>query len=260
MKSWNVWLISPPSAHAAGYAADARRLVSSVHAFAQSSIGTWFVVSWESCWRCAFSRMCCNAGTEDRTSPGIAGEPRVEFSVQQPGAAGSRLGHSVGNAVSHHLGYVSRQQSHGGAPFYNRVAFRSASFCCCCWRGTLLPWGQRRSKHTAEFCAAGDCAVATVSVPGSGVNPWANANFRSSFLCGSGICRIAAVMTAILSEFCAGRVISRQTGRNICGTWLLTRRNRGATADTLCTSASDRGGGSGGPLRSPQRGEQLGLP
>jgi len=35
---------SPLSADAAGHAADARRLVSSVHAFAQSSIGTWFVV------------------------------------------------------------------------------------------------------------------------------------------------------------------------------------------------------------------------
>ena len=51
---------------------------------------------------------------EERAQTGIAGFARVEFSVQQPAAAGGLLHRAVGHVLPHPLGVGAGTQSHGG--------------------------------------------------------------------------------------------------------------------------------------------------
>ena len=102
MKSWNVWLIfSTFLLTLLGTLLTRAGLVSSVHAFAQSSIGTWFVVFMGIVLAvCIFTYILQREPPEERAPPGVAGQPRVELPVQQSGAADGLLCDSVGNAVS----------------------------------------------------------------------------------------------------------------------------------------------------------------
>ena len=115
MKSWNVWLIfSTFLLTMLGTMLTRGGLVSSVHAFAQSSIGTGSWSSWASCWRCASSLTFCSAAISRASTLGVAGQPRVELSVQQSGAADGLLRHSVGNALPHPVGICRGREGDGG--------------------------------------------------------------------------------------------------------------------------------------------------
>ena len=163
MKMWNMWLIFTTFLLAIfGTFLTRSGVVSSVHAFAQSSIGTWFV------WFLAIAFATCvyffvlNRETLKQRAPaGIAGLARVELPVQQPGAAGVVLRGAVGHAVSGAVGVghgieghrrsavlQSRERAHRnlpGVPDRRRVR---------CWRGVRLrstassatSSGRRRSR------------------------------------------------------------------------------------------------------------------
>ena len=97
MKSWNVWLIFTTFLLTLlGTLLTRAGLVSSVHAFAQSSIGTWFV------WFmglvlavCLLTYFQAARPPEDRKPPGLGRQPRSQLPVQQHDPAG-RLRHGAG--------------------------------------------------------------------------------------------------------------------------------------------------------------------
>ena len=101
MKSWNVWLIFATFLLTIlGTTLTRGGLVSSVHAFAQSSIGT-LVYRFHG--RCAggvhLHLHPAARPPEERPPDRVARQPRVQFPVQQPGAAHSLLRHPVGHAL-----------------------------------------------------------------------------------------------------------------------------------------------------------------
>ncbi len=112
MKSWNVWLIfSTFLLTMLGTLLTRAGLVSSVHAFAQSSIGKLVHHLHGHRARGVHLHLHFAArAPQDRASSGIAGKPRVEFPLQQPGAAHGLLCDSLGHAVPHHFGICAGQQ------------------------------------------------------------------------------------------------------------------------------------------------------
>ena len=115
MKMWNMWLIFTTFLLAIfGTFLTRSGVVSSVHAFAQSGIGIWFV------WFLAMSfrhlRVLLRAQSrdaEERAPAGVAGLARVELPVQQPGAAGGVLRGAVGHAVPGAVGVGDGIEGHG---------------------------------------------------------------------------------------------------------------------------------------------------
>jgi len=139
MKSWNVWLSSPRSADAAGHAADARGLVSSVHAFAQSSIGTWFVVFMGLCWRLHVHLYLqrSHLKSEHHLESLVSRESSFLFNNLVLLTACSD---SVGNAVPDPSEYVVGNKVTSRS-VYNRVAVPIGIFLLFLTGvGPLLPW------------------------------------------------------------------------------------------------------------------------
>ena len=234
MKSWNVWLIfSTFLLTLLGTLLTRAGLVSSVHAFAQSSIGTWFMVFMGIVLAvCIFTYILQRNHLKSRTPPRVAGEPRVELSLQQSCAADRLLRDSVGHAVPHPQRVCRRQQGHGGrARSITAWPFPSACFCCfspvwdrCC-RGARL----RYAPFAATLCCRSIALWAMVIVCFAvGVRPWKDGAFDpGNFYALVAFALSASVMAAILSEFFRGAgVISKQTGKNLAAAmYLLTRRN-----------------------------------
>jgi len=84
MKSWNVWLIFSTFMLAIlGTLLTRSGLVSSVHAFAQSAIGTWFWVFLVIVLAvCLFTYILQRRPSENRAQAGVAGLARIELPVQ----------------------------------------------------------------------------------------------------------------------------------------------------------------------------------
>ena len=134
MKVWNVWLVfSTFMLCILGTLLTRSGVVSSVHAFAQSSIGNWFV-----------GFLGCDSGCvpggvrqesrlfEERESAGFAGVARVEFSVQQFDFAGFLRGGFVGHAVSGVFGVAVGIADQRRDAIFQQGEF-SASGCCYCF-------------------------------------------------------------------------------------------------------------------------------
>ena len=126
MKNWNVWLIfSTFLLSILGTLLTRSGIVSSVHAFAQSSIGNWFVrLPRRSCSWSASSPSSCSATT-------CKSEHKLESLVSRESSflfnnlllARGLLHGAVGNAVPGPERVCARQPKVTvGAPFYNRVA------------------------------------------------------------------------------------------------------------------------------------------
>ncbi len=149
MKQWNVWLIfSTFMLSILGTLLTRAGLVSSVHAFAQSSIGRWFVTFPGDHHGGLPVHLHSEPGpSEVGSSHRVAGEPRIELPVQQPGAAGGLLHDPVGNAVSVLSEYIEGTKTTVGAPFYNHIAVPIGVFLLLltgvgpllAWRASLLP-------------------------------------------------------------------------------------------------------------------------
>jgi cytochrome c-type biogenesis protein CcmF len=233
MKSWNVWLIfSTFLLTLLGTLLTRAGLVSSVHAFAQSSIGTWFYV-----FMVIVLGVCIFTFVLQRNH--LQSEQRVESLVSRESsflfnnlvlltACFVILWGTLFPIISE---YVQGTKVTVGAPFYNRVAIPIGLFLLFLTGvGPLLPWRATslrsiRRNFIAPCIALWATAIVCLF---AGDTPWKNGAFDSgNFYALVGFSVAAGVFTAILSEFLRGAaVIAKQTHRNLfAATWLLTRRN-----------------------------------
>jgi cytochrome c-type biogenesis protein CcmF len=233
MKSWNVWLIFATFLLTLlGTLLTRAGLVSSVHAFAQSSIGTWFVV-----FMGIVLAVCIFTYVLQRSH--LKGEHHIESLVSRESsflfnnlvlltACFVILWGTLFPVISE---YVVGNKVTVGAPFYNRVAIPIGIFLVLLTGvGPLLPWRAAsfksiRRNFVLPVITFWVTAIVCLAV---GVHPWKNGVFDSGYFYALVAFSVsAAVLTAISSEFLRGAgVISKQTGKNLfLATWLLTRRN-----------------------------------
>ncbi len=233
MKSWNVWLIfSTFLLTLLGTLLTRAGLVSSVHAFAQSSIGDWFYI-----FMLIVLAVCIFTYVLQRGH--LKGEQHLESLVSRES---SFLFNNLvllaacfvilwGTLFPILSEYVQGSKVTVGPPFYNRVAIPIGLFLLFLTGvGPLLPWRATsfrsiRRNFIVPTIALWATAIVCIAV---GASPWKNGEFSSgNFYALVGFSLAAAVFAAILSEFLrGGAVIARQTRRNLfSGIWLLTRRN-----------------------------------
>jgi cytochrome c-type biogenesis protein CcmF len=233
MKSWNVWLIfSTFLLTLLGTLLTRAGLVSSVHAFAQSSIGTWFVVFMGIVLAvCIFTYVLqrSHLKSEHHLESLVSRESSFLFNnLVLLTACFVILWGTLFPVISE---YVVGNKVTVGAPFYNRVAIPIGIFLLLLTGvGPLLPWRAASFKSIRRNFVLPVIAfwVTVIVCFAVGVRPWKDGAFDTGdFYALVAFATSAAVMTAILSEFLRGAgVISKQTGRNLfTATWLLTRRN-----------------------------------
>jgi cytochrome c-type biogenesis protein CcmF len=233
MKSWNVWLVfSTFLLTMLGTLLTRAGLVSSVHAFAQSSIGTWFVT-----FMVIVLAVCIFTYVLQRSH--LKGEHHLESLVSRESsflfnnlvlltACFVILWGTLFPVLSE---YVVGNKVTMGAPWYNRVAIPIGLFLLFLTGvGPLLPWRATSLRSIRRnFIIPIIVLWATVIVAlALGVNPLKDGEFDSgNFYALVAFAVSTAVLTAIISEFIRGAgVISRQTGKNLfAAMYLLTRRN-----------------------------------
>jgi cytochrome c-type biogenesis protein CcmF len=233
MKSWNVWLIfSTFLLTMLGTLLTRAGLVSSVHAFAQSSIGTWFVVFMGIVLAVCIFTYILQRGhlkTEHHMESLVSRESSFLFNnLVLLTACFVILWGTLFPIISE---YVQGTKVTVGAPFYNRVAVPIGLFLVFLTGvGPLLPWRATSFKAIKRNFVLPVIAlwVTVIVCLAVGVRPWKDGSLDSgSFYAVVAFAVAAAVLTAIIAEFLRGAgVISRQTNRNLfAATWLLTRRN-----------------------------------
>jgi cytochrome c-type biogenesis protein CcmF len=233
MKSWNVWLIfSTFLLTLLGTLLTRAGLVSSVHAFAQSSIGSWFYT-----FMLMVLAVCIFSYVLQRNH--LKSDQHVESLVSRES---SFLFNNLVLLVACFVilwgtlfpilsEYVQGSKVTVGAPFYNRVAIPIGLFLLFLTGvGPLLPWRATslrsvRRNFVPPTIALWATAIVCIAV---GVSPWKNGAFDAgNFYALVGFSLSAAVFTAVLSEFLrGGAVIAKQTHRNLFSAiFLLIRRN-----------------------------------
>lgn len=233
MKSWNVWLIfSTFLLTLLGTTLTRGGLVSSVHAFAQSAIGTWFVVFMGIVLAVCIFTYVYQRGhlkTEHRLESLVSRESSFLFNnLVLLTACFVILWGTLFPILSE---YIVGSKVTVGAPFYNRVAVPIGLFLVFLTGvGPLLPWRAASLRAIKRNFVLPVIALWVMVIVGlvAGTRPWKDGALdQGSFYALVGFAVSAAVLTAIVAEFLRGAgVISRQTGRNLfAATWLLTRRN-----------------------------------
>jgi cytochrome c-type biogenesis protein CcmF len=233
MKSWNVWLIfSTFLLTMLGTLLTRAGLVSSVHAFAESPIGTWFVVFMGIVLAVCIFTYVLQRGhlkSEHHLESLVSRESSFLFNnLVLLTACFVILWGTLFPILSE---YVVGNKVTVGAPWYNRVAVPIGLFLLFLTGvGPLLPWRATSFRSIRRNFVLPVIALwATVLVClAVGVRPWKDGAFDTgNFYALVAFAVSAGVLTAILSEFLRGAgVISRQTRRNlVVVTWLLTRRN-----------------------------------
>jgi cytochrome c-type biogenesis protein CcmF len=229
MKKWNVWLIfSTFLLTLLGTDLTRSGLVSSVHAFAQSSIGAWFhgfmLVTFVIC-AITFWRQRGHLGAEHHIESLASRESSFLFNnIVLLAACFTVLWGTLFPILSE---YVQGNKVTVGAPFYNRVAVPIGIFLLLltgigpllAWRtGSLRSLGRNLVRPVAAGVMTGALLIAT------GERPWADTGSLYAFLVWV---MSVFVITAVLAEFLRGaQVIRRQTSRGLLGSaLLLTRRN-----------------------------------
>ncbi len=233
MKSWNVWLIfSTFLLTLLGTLLTRAGLVSSVHAFAQSSIGTWFVVFMGIVLAVCIFTYIVQRGhlkSEHQVESLVSRESSFLFNnLVLLTACFVILWGTLFPILSE---YVEGSKVTVGAPFYNAVAVPIGLFLLFLTGvGPLLPWRATSLKSIKRNFVLPVIALWTTVIVclAVGVRPWKDGAIdQGNFYALVAFALAAAVLTAILSEFLRGAaVIAKQSGRNLLvGTWLLTRRN-----------------------------------
>ena len=233
MKSWNVWLIFATfMLSILGMLLTRGGLVSSVHAFAQSSLGTWFMV-----FLAIVLAVCVLTYIFKRNH--LKSEQRIESLVSRES---SFLFNNLvllttcfvilwGTLFPILSEFVEGSKITVGAPYFDRVAVPIGIFLLFLTGvGPLLPWRAASLRAIRRNLLLPSLVVWATVIGGiaAGVRPWQDGAFDiSRFYALVAFALAAGVLTAILSEFLRGAgVIARQTSRNlIAAIYLLIRRN-----------------------------------
>jgi cytochrome c-type biogenesis protein CcmF len=229
MKMWNMWLIFTTFLLAIfGTFLTRSGVVSSVHAFAQSSIGTWFI------WFLAIAFATC-VYFFVRNRETLRSEHRLESLVSRES---SFLFNNLVLLVSCFAvlwgtlfpvlsEWVTGSKVTVGPPFFNRVNVPIAIFLVLLTGvGPLLAWRKTSLdslKRNFLWPTVLMVLTAIVLIAG-GMKPWQDASYLYSLMA---ISLSVFVMGTVVGEFWrGGRVIARQTGVNIAqGMVTITRRN-----------------------------------
>jgi cytochrome c-type biogenesis protein CcmF len=238
MKNWNVWLIfSTFMLTILGTLLTRSGLVSSVHAFAQSSIGDWFygfiLLIFAVC-LFTFFRQRDHLASENKLESLVSRESSFLFNnMVLLAACFTVLWGTLFPVISE---YVQGSRVTVGAPFYNRVNIPIGLFLLFLTGiGPLLAWRSTslrsiRRNFILPGVAMGAAAIGLIIAD---VRPWSlrgedpgedlHATIFSfvTFVLGAG------VVTAIAAEFLRGaKVVQTQTGNNLLASIvLLVRRN-----------------------------------
>jgi len=233
MKSWNVWLIfSTFMLTILGTLLTRSGIVSSVHAFAQSSIGGWFygfiLIVFAVC-LFTFFKQRDHLKSENRLESLVSRESSFLFNnLILLAACFTVLWGTLFPVLSE---YVQGTKVTMGAPFYNRVNLPIGLFLLFLTGiGPLLAWRSTslRSIRRNFILPSIAMGVALVVLLAVGVRPWAAGDDWQSTLFSLVTFTLAAgVITAIGAEFLRGAsVVATQTGKNLlASTVLLVRRN-----------------------------------
>lgn len=233
MKSWNIWLIFATFILSIlGTLLTRGGLVSSVHAFAQSSLGTWFMV-----FLAIVLAVCVLTYIFKRNH--LKSEQRIESLVSRES---SFLFNNLvlltacfvilwGTLFPILSEFVEGSKITVGAPFFDRVAVPIGIFLLFLTGvGPLLPWRAASLRAIRRNFLLPALAVWATVIGGiaAGMRPWQDGAFDiGRFYALVGFALAAGVLTAIFSEFLRGAgVIARQTRRNLfAAIYLLIRRN-----------------------------------
>ena len=234
MKSWNVWLIFSTFMLAIlGTLLTRSGLVSSVHAFAQSAIGTWFWVFLVITLAVCLFTYILNRDhlkTEHKLESLVSRESSFLFNnLVLLAACFTVLWGTLFPVLSE---YVQGNRVTVSAPFYNRVAVPIGVFLLFLTGiGPLLAWRStsvRSIRKNFVVPAIVGLVVAIVIIP-LGVHPWTifTTDEQGAFYSWMTFAMAAFVMTAIFAEFFrGGRVIQQKSGQNLLTSMVeLTRRN-----------------------------------
>jgi len=234
MKSWNVWLIFSTFLLAIfGTLLTRSGLVSSVHAFAQSSIGTWFwtflVIVLSVC-LFTFILQRDHLKAENKIESLVSRESSFLFNnLVLLAACFTVLWGTLFPVLSE---YIQGNKVTVGAPFYNRVAVPIGLFLLFLTGiGPLLAWRSSSFKSIRKNFVLPSIAgiVTAIVVIACGVHPWEifTTSDQGSFYSFIAFTLAAVVVTAVGSEFLRGAgVIARHTGQNLFASIVqLTRRN-----------------------------------
>jgi cytochrome c-type biogenesis protein CcmF len=234
MKSWNVWLIfSTFLLSILGTLLTRSGLVSSVHAFAQSSIGTWFWVFLVIVLAVCLFTYILNRDhlkTEHKLESLVSRESSFLFNnVVLLAACFTILWGTLFPILSE---FVQGNKVTVSAPFYNRIAVPVGVFLLFLTGiGPILAWRSTSMRSIRRnFVIPGIMAlVVAIAVIPLGVHPWTifTSDHEGSFYAWMTFALAGFVITAIFAEFFRGaRVIQKHTGQNLLSSVVqLTRRN-----------------------------------
>ncbi|RXH56637.1 heme lyase CcmF/NrfE family subunit [Granulicella sibirica] len=233
MKNWNVWLIfSTFLLTILGTLLTRSGLVSSVHAFAQSSIGEWFYG-----FILIVLAVCLFTFFKNRDH--LVSENRLESLVSRESsflfnnlillvACFTVLWGTLFPVLSE---YVKGEKATVGAPFYNRVNIPIGLFLLfLTGLGPLLAWRSTSIRAIRRnFVLPGIAmAVTLVGLMIAGIRPWNDGDdMHATIFSLMAFTLSAGVVTAISSEFLRGMAVVRtQTGKNLFASAVtLTHRN-----------------------------------
>jgi len=233
MKSWNVWLIfSTFMLTILGTLLTRSGIVSSVHAFAQSSIGNWFygfiLIVFAVC-LFTFFKQKDHLKSENKLESLVSRESSFLFNnLVLLAACFTVLWGTLFPVLSE---YVQGSKVTVGAPFYNRVNLPIGLFLLFLTGvGPLLAWRSTSLRSIRRnFVLPGIAmGVALVAFIASGIHPWsAGDDMQAEIFSLITFSLAAGVITAIASEFLRGAAVVRtQTGKNLFASMiLLVRKN-----------------------------------
>ncbi|HVT97450.1 MAG TPA: heme lyase CcmF/NrfE family subunit [Acidobacteriaceae bacterium] len=234
MKSWNVWLIfSTFMLSILGTLLTRSGLVSSVHAFAQSSIGNWFWIFLVFILAvCTFTYIYHrdHLATEHKLESLVSRESSFLFNnLVLLAACFTVLWGTFFPVLSE---YVQGNKVTVSAPFYNRVAVPIGVFLLFLTGiGPILAWRSTSIKSIRRnfILPAIVGLIVAIGIIPLGVHPWTifTTDEQGAFYSWITFALAAFVATAIFNEFYKGaRVIGQKSGQNLFAAMVqLTRRN-----------------------------------